>query len=158
MAEETTTAVEEPVEPVEDGKTFTADYVKKLRDEAAKYRNEAKELRPAAEKLAALEESKRSDLEKATARAEAAESEAVNTRRENIALIRFKDPALSSLLSGNTREEIEASAEILASHITASKPVEPKALKSGASGGDGSGLTVQERAAHAVRELRGTSN
>lgn len=45
--------------------TFDREYVKKLRDEAAKYRTKAKELEPLAEKMRELEESKKTDLEKA---------------------------------------------------------------------------------------------
>jgi|GEM_PF-2783727 len=45
--------------------TFDREYVKKLRDEAAKYRAKAKELEPLAEKMRELQESKKTDLEKA---------------------------------------------------------------------------------------------
>ena len=45
--------------------TFDREYVKKLRDEAAKYRTKAKELEPLAQKMRELEESKNTDLEKA---------------------------------------------------------------------------------------------
>ena len=45
--------------------TFDREYVKKLRDEEAKYRTKAKELEPLAEKMRELEESKKTDLEKA---------------------------------------------------------------------------------------------
>ena len=45
--------------------TFDREYVKKLRDEAAKYRTKAKELEPLAQKMRELEESKKTDLEKA---------------------------------------------------------------------------------------------
>ncbi|QQB46205.1 hypothetical protein I6I10_12290 [Corynebacterium glucuronolyticum] len=59
--------------------TFDRSYVEKLRKEAAKYRNQAKELEPLAKKMRELEESKKSDLEKARERIaelEAAEASA----------------------------------------------------------------------------------
>lgn len=160
MPEQETPPVDE-VEPVEEGKTFTADYVKKLRDEAAKYRNEIKELKPAADRLKELEESQKSELEKATARAEAAEkaltAATLDRDRMSVALAKGLDPELAPLLSGATKEDIEKQAELLASRLsTTSKPA-PKSLKSGASGSDSGGLTPKERAAAAVRQLSGGS-
>jgi hypothetical protein len=52
---------------------FDADYVAKLRKEAAKYRTEAKENAAAAKRLQEIEESQKSELQKAIERAEAAE-------------------------------------------------------------------------------------
>ena len=57
----TTEAAEQPQEGAEqpaETKTFDADYVKKLRDEAAKYRTEAKANAKAAEKLAEISDDK----------------------------------------------------------------------------------------------------
>jgi len=56
--------------------TFDADYVKKLRDEAAKYRNEAKTNAEAAAKLAKLEEDQKSETQKLADAATAAKAEA----------------------------------------------------------------------------------
>lgn len=71
-AESTDTPVEQPVETPgasEQPKTFDEDYVKKLRDEAAKYRTEAK---ANAKKLEELEKQAMTDAEKAIAEAKAA--------------------------------------------------------------------------------------
>lgn len=151
----------EPVDEAEpvDGKSFTAEYVKSIRDQAAKYRNEAKANKGAAEKLAALEEEQKSEIQKATARAEAAETALASARldsdRLSVALAKGLDPELAPLLSGATKADIEAQAELLASRLKVQPRPAPSALKSGASGKDGSGMTVQERAAAAVREMRG---
>lgn len=157
---ETPTPIDE-VEPVEDGKTFSAEYVKKLRDEAAKYRNEAKELRPAAERLKELEDSQKSEIEKATARAEAAEqalaAATLDRDRMTVALAKGLDPDLAPLLSGATKEDIEKQAELLTSRLSTTAKPAPKSLKSGATGADSGGLTPKERAAAAVRQLGGGS-
>lgn len=76
---ETTTA-EQPQEGAEqqaDTKTFDADYVKKLRDEAAKYRTEAKANATAAEKLKALEDANKSEADKQAERLAQAEQRAI---------------------------------------------------------------------------------
>lgn len=64
-------AQEATAEPTEE-KTFGGDYVKKLRDEAAKHRTEARE---AQERLKAIEDAEKSEAEKAADRAERAEKE-----------------------------------------------------------------------------------
>lgn len=56
--------------------TFDRAYVEKLRAENAKYRTKAKELEPLAEKMRELEESKKTDLEKAQDRIKQLEDEA----------------------------------------------------------------------------------
>jgi hypothetical protein len=66
----------------EETKTFDAEYVAKLRSEAAKYRTEAKANSDAAKRLAEIEDSQRSDAEKAAARVKELESEAANARRD----------------------------------------------------------------------------
>jgi hypothetical protein len=149
------------VEP-EDGKTFAADYVQKLRNEAAKYRNEVKALRPQAEELTALKDSQKSEIEKATARAEAAEKALANATLErdrmSVVLAKGLDPELAPLLSGATKEDIEAQAELLASRMSI-KPTKPTSqLKSGATAPDDAGLTGKERAAAAMRQLRGSDH
>lgn len=63
----------EPPQEGEQGKTFDAEYVEKLRKENAKYRTEARENAAAAKRLKDIEEAQKSDLQKAIERAEAAE-------------------------------------------------------------------------------------
>lgn len=67
--------------------TFDRAYVEKLRKESAKYRSQVKELEPLAAKARELEESKKSDLEKAQERiaqleaaAQAAQAQAVRAK------------------------------------------------------------------------------
>ena len=63
-------------EPQEgEAKVFDAEYVDKLRKEAARYRNEAKSNAEAAKRLAQLEEAQKSDTEKVADRIAKAEAE-----------------------------------------------------------------------------------
>jgi hypothetical protein len=73
-----TPAEQQPQEGTEqpESKTFDADYVKKLRDEAAKYRTEAKPNAEAAKRLAAIEEANQSEAEKQAKRLAEAEDRA----------------------------------------------------------------------------------
>lgn len=78
----TATAAEQPQEGAQqpeaevETKTFDADYVKKLRDEAAKYRTEAKANAEAAKKLAEIEEANKTEAEKQAERLAQAEERA----------------------------------------------------------------------------------
>ena len=77
-ATETPTA-EQPQEGAEqqaDAKTFDADYVKKLRDEAAKYRTEAKANAKAADELAKIQDANKSEADKQAERLAQAEERA----------------------------------------------------------------------------------
>lgn len=58
-----------------EAKTFDADYVKKLRDEAAKYRTEAKANADAAKQLDEIKEAQKSETEKVADRIAKAEAE-----------------------------------------------------------------------------------
>lgn len=63
---ETTASEQSQVgEQEQQAKTFDADYVEKLRKEAAKYRTEAKANADAAKRLAEIEEANKSEIEKA---------------------------------------------------------------------------------------------
>ena len=64
-------------QPEQDGKTFDADYVDKLRKEAAKYRTEAKANADAAKRLAEIEEANKTAEQKAAERLAEAERKAV---------------------------------------------------------------------------------
>lgn len=65
----------EGTEQQSETKTFDAEYVDKLRKEAAKYRTEAKANSEAAKKLAEIEEAQKSETEKAADRIAKAEAE-----------------------------------------------------------------------------------
>lgn len=111
--------------------TFDADYVKKLRQEAAKYRTEAKANADAAKKLAEIEESKKSEADRAAdalkAQTERAETAEAALLRYEVATDKGVPPKAMRLLSGATREEIEASADDVLELIgDAGKPRTPK--------------------------------
>lgn len=72
----TTEQPQEGAEQQAEPKTFDADYVKKLRDEAARYRTEAKTNAKAAEKLAEIEAANQTEAEKQAARLAEAEERA----------------------------------------------------------------------------------
>jgi len=90
---ETTTSTEQtPQEGTEQAqeqqpKTFDADYVAKLRKEAAQYRTEAKANAEAARKLQEIEDANKSELQKATDRLAAIERERDQARIDGL---RFK--------------------------------------------------------------------
>lgn len=64
-----------------ESKTFDAEYVDKLRKEAAKYRTEAKANADAATRLAAIEEAKKTEEQKAADRLAAVEAKATEAER-----------------------------------------------------------------------------
>lgn len=111
------TASEEP--PQEEPKTFDADYVKKLREEAARYRTEAKANAEAAKRLAEIEEAQKSDAEKAAERLRALEEERDAARRD---ALRFKvaskfgigDEDAELFLTGSDEDTLTKQAERLA--------------------------------------------
>ena len=94
--EPTPPQVEAPTAQDAEPKTFDADYVQKLRQEAAKYRTEAKANADAAQRLAAAEK-KAQDAELKALRSDIAQAKGV--------------PA--GLLTGSTEEELTASADAL---------------------------------------------
>jgi len=75
MSESTGTQVVE-TPPEGEPKTFDAEYVEKLRKEAAKYRTEAKANAGAAQRLAEIEEANKTEAEKAAERLAKAEQTA----------------------------------------------------------------------------------
>jgi hypothetical protein len=95
-------------------KTFDADYVKQLRAEAARYRTEAQEAKSRVEEF---ESANQSELEKLTGKLN---KEAEARKAAETSLLRFQvaaDKQIPSdaldLLTGNTREELEAKADKL---------------------------------------------
>ena len=129
--EDTPQEGEENQRDEENAETFDADYVKKLRQEAAKYRTEAKANADAAKKLAEIEESKKSEADRA---ADALKAQSQRAEAAEAALLRYEvaadkgvPPKAMRLLSGATREEIEASADDVLELIgDAGKPRTPK--------------------------------
>jgi hypothetical protein len=93
---DTTTSETPPQEGSEtpEPKTYDAEYVAKLRNEAAKYRTEAKANATAAERLAAIEEANKTEAQKLADRAAAAEAERDAARVE---VLRFKIAAAHGL-------------------------------------------------------------
>jgi hypothetical protein len=86
QAAEGTTGEQASTGEQESSKTFDADYVGKLRAEAAKYRTEAKANADAAKRLAEIEDANRSETEKAIAAARKETEDAVRgeVRRERV--------------------------------------------------------------------------
>lgn len=96
-------------------KVFDADYVKKLRDEAAKYRTEAKANADAAKRLADIEAEKAKADQTAAEREAAAEKRATDAdaraMRLEVAFEKGLTPAQAKRLVGGSREELEADAD-----------------------------------------------
>ena len=120
MSDTDATPADVPVEPQEgdEAKTFDADYVKKLRDEAAKYRKEAKANAEAASRLAEIEEAQKSEAEKAADRVRQLESEVEEARRESLRFrvaSEFGIPTDKAelLLTGSDEETMRKQAEAL---------------------------------------------
>lgn len=102
------TAEVEPTEP----KTFDAEYVDKLRKEAAKYRTEAKTNADAAKRLAEIEESQKSEAQKAADKIAALEREASEARSEALrARVSTETGVPVDLLHGDDEDAIRAAAK-----------------------------------------------
>ena len=137
MSEEQQAPETDAPEPQEGGsepepETFDADYVAKLRKEAAKYRTEAKANADAAKKLAEIEEANKSEQQKQAERLAELEREASQARAE---ALRFKiaskfgvsDEDADLFLTGTDEETLTKQAERLAArNEDAGKPRAPK--------------------------------
>lgn len=116
----------------EDAKTFDADYVAQLRKEAAKYRTEAKANAEAAKRLAEIEESQKSEAQKAADRAAALEAERdqaviAGLRYKIAAQHRISDEDAELFLTGTDEETLQRQAERLAARDEdAGRPRPPK--------------------------------
>lgn len=121
---EVTTDVKETVESAEEPKVFDADYVKGLRQEAAKYRTEAKALAEKAKAYDEYTESQKTEQQKvADALAQAqAERDRLQSELLRVQIISKKQlPAsLAERLRGSTLEELEADADALMAELKAS--------------------------------------
>lgn len=121
MTEQTTeTQTETPPEgeAKPDAKTFDAEYVKKLRDEAAKYRTEAKANADAAKRLADIEQANKTEAQKqadqladALKDAQAARAEAL--RFKIAAKFGVSDEDTELFLSGSDEETLTKQAQRL---------------------------------------------
>ncbi len=133
VAENQAEAPQEDAQAAEtEGKTFDADYVDKLRKEAAKYRTEAKANAEAAKRLAEIEESQKSEVEKAAERIATAEAERDAARVE---MLRFRvaakygisDDDADLFLTGTDEDSLINQAERLAArNAEATSPRAPK--------------------------------
>lgn len=127
MAEEATPVEgQEPTtvtDPAGEPKVFDADYVRKLRGEAAAHRKEAQEAKARVDEF---ENAQRSELERATAKTTKAEQRAAQAEakllRFEIATEKQVPSKLVPLLTGTTREELEAQAALL---LENAKPADP---------------------------------
>lgn len=103
-------------------KSFDADYVKQLRAEAARYRTEAQEAKSRVEEF---ESANQSELEKLTGKlnkeAEARKAAESSLLRFTVAAEKQIPSDAVDLLTGNTREELEAKADKLLA-LTQSRP------------------------------------
>lgn len=112
---ETATPTDAPVN--DEGKTFDADYVKSLRQEAAKYRTQAKEMAEKAKAYDEYVESQKSEAQKVSDALEAATRERDTLKaellRHQVAAKKNLPGALVERLRGETLEEMEADADSL---------------------------------------------
>jgi vacuolar-type H+-ATPase subunit I/STV1 len=116
-------------------------------------------LKDKAAKFDALEEASKSDQEKAVERISVLESELASERSGRLrADIAAEKGVPANVLTGNTREELEAAADSLnewrGTQETKKKAVPARGLKSGATNSDQL-LDPMERAAQAIRQMRG---
>lgn len=157
-SENTAPEPQEGTEQAEDAKTFDADYVAKLRQEAAKYRTEAKANAEAAQRLAEIENANKSEAEKAAERIAQLEKDAASARAE---ALRFKvaskhgisDEDADLFLTASDEETLTKQAERLAARYEdAGKPRPPKPDRTQGRQSGGSTSTADQFAA-AVGDL-----
>ena len=117
-----------PTEPQEgkDPETFDAEYVKKLRAEAADYRTKAKANAKAAEQLAAIEEANKTEAQRAADALAAAQRDAENARAEALRFriaskFQVSDEDADLFLTGTDEETLTRQAERLSARAADSK-------------------------------------
>ena len=141
--------------PADKQETFTAEYVAKLRAEAAKHRTDARSAQAKAKKFDEAEAAQKSDLEKA--QEEAAQSKAqletVQTEllRARIASEKKLPAALAQRLRGSSQEEMEADAEALMADL--GKQFVPKSAPGSAATGAGVAGGATDYEAMSPKEL-----
>jgi hypothetical protein len=149
--DDTSTAPEAEI-ATETADTTTAE-LDKWKALSRKNEERAKANEAAARKLAELEESQKSEIEKAIARAEEAEKRAqiveLEAIRNSVALSKGLTPSQAKRLVGATKEELEADADELLTDLKASKPAPaPSADGQGKQGekvGQGKQITTRDQ-------------
>ena len=135
MSETTTApeAVEDAAgtEQQPEAKTFDADYVEKLRKEAARYRTEAKANADAAKKLADIEEAQKTAEQKAAERLAEAERKAAEAEAKMaLATVAGESGVPADILNGpedRTPEGLQAFADKITAYVgAANAPRTPK--------------------------------
>lgn len=115
---ETVTTEQAQEAPAQGGK-FDQAYVKSLRAEAAKHRKEAA---AAKSRLQEIEDAEKTELEKLSdrlSRTEKSEAEArTQLLRYEVAAEKAVPPDLVTLLNGDSRESLEAQADLIVSRVT----------------------------------------
>ena len=149
--DDTSTAPEAEI-ATETADTTTAE-LDKWKALSRKNEERAKANEAAARKLAELEESQKSEIEKAIARAEEAEKRAqiveLEAIRNSVALSKGLTPSQAKRLVGSTLEELEADADELLADLKANKPAPaPSADGQGKQGekvGQGKQITTRDQ-------------
>ena len=139
MSDDTTTndsaPAEQPLEPAPTPapapaaeakqQSFDADYVAKIRAEAAKYRTEAKANAEAAKRLAEIEESNKTEAQKQAEQLAKLQQENERLQAQMLkAQVAAEKGVPADLLAGSTEEELLASADRLLAFRGPSQPAE----------------------------------
>lgn len=150
MSETTAEGTETVTTETTESATETVDWkaeAEKWKALSRKNETEVKALRPAAQKLADLEESQKSELEKAQARADAAEKKALETElaalRASVALEKGLTPSQAKRLVGSSREDLEADADELLADLKNITPGAAPSAEGQGKQGDAVGQTKQ---------------
>jgi len=147
-----------PITSQEDLNRLIGERIGKVKSQYADY----DDLKAKAAKFDEADQANKSDLQKAIERAEKAEGALTPTQtqvaRLEVALAKGLTATQAKRLVGSTKEELEKDADELLADLGAKKPdlkkLDPKKLQSGSSS-SGEQLTGKERAAAALRQLRG---
>lgn len=131
---------------------------KRIERERAKFAD-YDDLKAKAEKWAEAEEANKSELQRAQERAEAAERRAQEFELNALKMrVASEEGVIPEVLTGGTEEEMREAAQKVkewAEQGVRKSPPPPKSLKSGSTGGGDGALTGKERAAAALRQMRG---
>lgn len=117
-----------PVEPVsEEPKVYDQAYVDKLRKESAGYRTKLREVEPIVAKHQEAEEATKTEIQRATERAEALAQQNTQLIVEAVAAKHGISEEDYDLLGSGTREELESRAARLAARSAPAAPTDPPA-------------------------------
>ena len=117
----------EPPAPAEEKRQqFDADYVGKLRAEAAKYRTEAKANAEAAKRLAEIEEANKTEAQRQAEQLQKLQQENEALRLANLkAQVAASKGVPADLLSGSSEDELNAAADALLAFKGSAAPAAP---------------------------------